>query len=210
MVNRSVATTPVFSGAAATAQAHHCGICATSCRDRAISKISSCSSNATSIEARILQQVRFSMKMIAHIAGAALLAATAASSAQAAGEARVEVRGGVAWAGNSEAVLGVAAGYDFDLGDTVFGGIEGTADKILVGGVPVVWGLGGRLGAKVSDATRLHLSAGVGFSSGDSAAYAGAGIQQKLGGNFYGKVEYRRYFGEIEINTAAVGVGLTF
>jgi hypothetical protein len=155
------------------------------------------------------------MKMIARIAGAALLAATVASSAQAAGEGRVEVRGGIAWfngfgASGSEAVIGVAGGYDFDLGDTVFAGVEGSADKVLATGSEVLWGVGGRLGAKVGDSTRLYVAGGLGFGGGDTSPYGGVGVQQKFGGNFYGKIEYRRYFDIIDVNTAAVGVGLTF
>ena len=149
------------------------------------------------------------MKNIAFVAAAALLV-SGATAAQA-GEGRVEVRGGVAFAGGgSEAVAGAAAGYDFDLGDTAFAGIEGSADKVLVGGTSVLWGVGGRLGAKLGDKTRAYVNGGIGFCCGDSAAYAGAGLQQKFGGKLYGKIEYRRYFGVVDINTAAVGVGISF
>jgi hypothetical protein len=155
------------------------------------------------------------MKMIARIAGAALLAATVASSAQAAGEGRVEVRGGIAWfngfgASGSEAVLGVAGGYDFDLGDTAFIGLEGSADKVLVEDSDILWGVGTRVGAKVGEGTRVFAAGGLGFGGGDTSPYIGAGLQHKFGGNFYGKIEYRRYFDIIDVNTAAVGIGLTF
>lgn len=143
------------------------------------------------------------------ISGSALLA-FAASSAQA-GEGRVEVRGGIAFAaGASEAVAGAAAGYDFDLGDSVFAGVEGSADKVLTGGTSVLWGVGGRLGAKIGESTRAYVNGGIGFCCGDSAGYAGAGVQQKFAGQFYGKIEYRRYFGVVDINTVAAGVGINF
>lgn len=149
------------------------------------------------------------MKNLAIAIGAIVLALSA--TAAQAGEGRVEVRGGVAFAdGTSEAFAGAAAGYDFDLGDTAFAGIEGSADKVLTGGTSVLWGVGGRLGAKVGDKTRLYLTGGIGFCCGDSDFYAGIGAQQKLGGRFYGKVEYRRYFSVVDVNTAAIGVGISF
>ncbi len=149
------------------------------------------------------------MKNIALVAAAALLV-SGATAAQA-GEGRVEVRGGIAFAsGTSEAVAGAAAGYDFDLGDTAFAGIEGSADKVLTSGTSVLWGVGGRVGAKLGDQTRLYLNGGIGFCCGDSDFYAGVGAQQKLGGQFYGKIEYRRYFSVVDVNTAAIGVGISF
>lgn len=149
------------------------------------------------------------MKNLAIAIGAIVLALSA--TAAQAGEGRVEVRGGIAFAGGgSEALAGAAAGYDFDLGDTAFAGIEGSADKVLVGGTSVIWGVGGRLGAKLGDKTRAYVNGGIGFCCGDSAGYAGAGVQQKFGGQFYGKIEYRRYFGVVDINTAAIGVGISF
>ncbi|WP_310497560.1 outer membrane beta-barrel protein [Sandarakinorhabdus sp.] len=154
------------------------------------------------------------MKNIVRFAGVALMALTA-STAQAAGEARAEVRGGLAWfnglgASGSEAVLGVAVGYDFDISDSAFIGVEGSADKVLVSGSDILWGVGGRVGAKLGDATRLYAAGGLGFGGGDTAPYLGVGAQQKFGGSFYGKLEYRRYFDIVDINTLAVGVGMTF
>ena len=52
-------------------------------------------------------------------------AAALASPAFAAGEGRIEARGGVVWDGGStEDVYGVAAGYDFDLGEKAIAGVE--------------------------------------------------------------------------------------
>ncbi len=145
------------------------------------------------------------------VAAAAVAALGLSASVAQAGEARVEVRGGVAFAnGASEAVAGAAIGYDFDLGATGFAGVEASGDKLLVGGASVVGGVGGRVGAKLGDATKIYANGGIGFCCGDSAAYAGAGVQQKFGGQFYGKIEYRRYFGQVDLNTATVGVGLAF
>ena len=149
------------------------------------------------------------MKIFA-VTTAVLLLGVSSVAAQA-GEARVEVRGGVAFAGGvSEAFAGVAAGYDFDLGDTAFAGVEGSADKELTSGTSVLWGVGGRVGGKIGESTRAYVNGGIGFCCGDSAAYAGAGVQQKFGGQFYGKIEYRRYFGVVDVNLVGAGVGMAF
>lgn len=144
---------------------------------------------------------------------AALLSAIVATPAlaQTAGEGRIEARGGIAWAGGGEeAVAGVAAGYDFDLGSSAFAGVEASADKILVGGTDVLFGLTGRVGAKVGDSGKLYAAAGYSFNEGD-AAHIGAGYQHKFGTNLYGKVEYRRFLlSGTDINTAVAGLGLTF
>jgi hypothetical protein len=59
----------------------------------------------------------------------ALLASLAMASPALANESRVEARGGVIWnGGDSEAIAGVAAGYDFDLGSKAFAGAEVSAD----------------------------------------------------------------------------------
>lgn len=147
---------------------------------------------------------------------AALAAATVASPAfaqdAAPGEGRVEVRGGIAWAdGAEEAFAGVAVGYDFDLGDTAFIGVEAGADKVLTEGADVFWTIGGRVGAKVGDAGRAYVLGGYGFADGDDGAFAGAGYQHNLGSNVFAKVEYRRTLVEgPDVNFAGVGVGFRF
>ena len=148
------------------------------------------------------------MRKIVLLAAAAVAAAAAPAQAN---ESRAEVRGGIAWAeGAEEAVLGVAVGHDFDLGETVFFGLEGSADKILVDGADIVWGATARLGTKVGDAGKLYGTAGYSFGDGD-AFHAGAGYQHKLGSSAYVKVEYRHFFDDlVDVNTAAVGVGVTF
>ncbi len=129
------------------------------------------------------------------------------------GEGRVEARGGIAWAsGGEEAVAGIAAGYDFDLSDSVFAGVEGSADKILASGANVVLGATARAGVKVGEKGKLFVAAGGSFNVDffGEVFHAGAGYQHKLGKNVYGKVEYRRFFEVIDVNTATVGVGVTF
>jgi outer membrane immunogenic protein len=148
------------------------------------------------------------------IVAAALTAAAISTPAFAAGgEGRVEARGGIAFAGgSSEAIAGVAAGYDFDLGETTFIGIEGSADKLLVGGTDVLFGATARAGGKIGENGKLFVAAGYTFGDGD-AFHAGAGYEHKLGSNVYGKLEYRRFFnggGFPDINTVAVGVGVKF
>ena len=54
----------------------------------------------------------------------AAVAAISAAPGYAAGDGRVEARGGIAFAGGtSEAFAGIGGGYDFDLGKTAFIGL---------------------------------------------------------------------------------------
>ncbi len=148
-------------------------------------------------------------KLMIAAAAAATLSATPAF-AETSGEGRIEARGGIAWAnGAEEAIAGVAAGYDFDLGDSAFAGVEASADKILAGGTDVVFGATARLGVKAGSNGKAYVTAGYSFNDGD-AFHAGAGYQHKVGNNVYLKAEYRRFFDTVDVNTAAVGVGITF
>lgn len=143
---------------------------------------------------------------------AAILAAFASTPAMAEGEARVEIRGGIAFAGGAEeAFLGVGAGYDFDLGETAFIGLDVGADKVLVGGAKVLWSVGGRLGANVSEEGKLYALGGIGFCCGTSEPYIGAGYQHDVSEKVYLKAEYRRVLASgIDGNYAGVGVGVNF
>ena len=143
----------------------------------------------------------------------ALAAATAALVAvpAQANEGRVEARGGIAWAGGSEeAIAGVAAGYDFDLGSSAFIGVEGSADKVLASGADVVFGATGRIGAKVSENGKLFLAGGYSFGEGEDVPHLGLGYSHKIGGA-YVTGEYRRFFSDFQdVNAATLGVGVNF
>ena len=147
------------------------------------------------------------------LAAAAAAAATIATPAYA-NEGRADVHAGVVWAGgDSEATAGVAAGYDWDLGTGGFFGIEGSADKVLVDGSDVYFGLSGRVGAKVAgDKGKLYALAGYTFGEGEDSPHAGVGYEHMLGSNVYGKVEYRHFFVDDfkDLNAAVVGVGIRF
>lgn len=141
------------------------------------------------------------------VATAALVAAPAQAN-----EGRFEARGGIAWAGGSEeAIAGVAAGYDFDLGSAAFIGVEGSADKILASGADVVFGATGRIGAKVSENGKLFLAGGYSFGEGEDVPHLGIGYSQKVGASVYVTGEYRRFFSDIQdVNAATLGVGFNF
>ncbi|HNN55604.1 MAG TPA: outer membrane beta-barrel protein [Novosphingobium sp.] len=147
-----------------------------------------------------------------------LLASLAIATPAMANEARIEARGGVIWAnGTSEDVWGAAAGYDFDLGDTAFAGVEVSGDKIGTTGTKVSWGFAGRLGAKVGEQGKLYGVAGYNTencsSCNDDAFSAGAGYQQGLGKSFYVKGEYRHFFtsnGLPDADAVVAGVGMRF
>ena len=142
------------------------------------------------------------------ILAAAAIAAMASTPAMAAGEARVEARGGIAWAAGAEDFVGgVAAGYDFDLGDTAFVGGEVSYDTDFEGfdGVNLAARLGGKIG-------KGKLYATVGYDVGDiDEVNIGAGYLHGFSDKLYGKVEYRRYLlNGTDLNAAVVGVGIKF
>lgn len=153
------------------------------------------------------------MRKIAFAAAAAAAAIAVPAQAQEAnGEGRVEARGGIVWAaGQEEAVAGVAAGYDFDLGEAAFLGVEASADHILASGADFVWGVGARAGAKVGDAGKLYAAGGYAFGEGEDAPYLGAGYSHKVGQSVYISAEYRHFFSDfLDVNAATVGLGVNF
>nr|WP_137678140.1 outer membrane beta-barrel protein [Parerythrobacter lutipelagi] len=154
------------------------------------------------------------MRKIAIAVVAAAAAFSAPAFAQDAnGEGRVEARGGIAWAnGEEEAVAGVAAGYDFNLGEAAFVGVEASADHLLADGADFVWGVGGRVGANVGERGKLFAAGGYAFGEGEDVPYLGAGYEHKItDGGVYLKAEYRHFFSDfVDVNTAAVGVGFKF
>jgi hypothetical protein len=147
----------------------------------------------------------------------AAAAAAAVATPALANEARVEARTGVIWDGSdSDAVAGVAAGYDYDLGNKLFVGVEGSADKVLRSDTRVSWGVGGRIGAKVLPSSKLYAIAdwqSKPCSTCNSAVGVGGGLQQDFGQKFYGKVEYKhQLIGDHtpDNDLGLVGVGVRF
>ncbi len=143
------------------------------------------------------------------IVTAAALAAFTSPVMAAEGEGRVEARAGIVWAGGAEDFVGgAAAGYDFDLGDSAFVGPEVSVDSDFEGTTLV--NLGGRLGFKAGDATKLYAIAA--YDVGDGEEFnAGVGAQLDLSEKLYGKAEYRRYFySGTDANVAGVALGLKF
>jgi outer membrane immunogenic protein len=134
----------------------------------------------------------------------ALVAATH-TPAYASGEARA----GIASAGGtSETFAGIGGGYDFDLGDKAFVGVDLGADKVLAPGTEMFVSVGGRVGAKVGGNGRIYASGGMGFCCGGSDPYIGAGYQYRLNPKVYGKIEYRKALSGFGPNIDFVGIGL--
>lgn len=146
---------------------------------------------------------------------AAAVAALAIAAPAAANDFRVEARGGLSFGENqdAEAVAGVAAGYDFDLGEKAFIGAEASLDKILVDNSGVVLGGTARLGMKEGN-SKFFIAGGYTDLTCDLCGdgfHAGAGVEAPLSGNVYGKLEYRHFFFEgTDSNVAAAGVGVRF
>jgi len=154
------------------------------------------------------------MKKISIIVGAL---AVAASSPALANEGRVEARSGVYWSdGFSDATVGVAAGYDWSMGERGFVGAEVTGDKVLTNGAKVSFGVNARGGAKLANGAKLYVTGGWNSEPCDlceGGASAGAGVEFPFGNAFYGKVEYRHFFvgnGFSDANVAVAGLGVRF
>jgi hypothetical protein len=140
-------------------------------------------------------------------------AALAVTPAYAKGEGRIEAHGGIAFAGGtSEAFAGVGGGYDFDLGDTTFAGLDLGVGKVLARGTKAFWTVGGRIGVKASENGRIFASGGMGFCCGGSDPYVGAGYQHKFGSKVYGNIEYRKVLSSfgLDVNFADIGLGIGF
>jgi outer membrane immunogenic protein len=151
--------------------------------------------------------------MYKQILTVAAVAAFAVTPAYARGEGRVEAYGGIAFAGGtSEAFAGVSGGYDFDLGDKAFVGLDLGVGKVLANGTKAFWNVGGRIGAKAGKNGRIFASGGMGFCCGGSDPYVGAGYQHKFGSNIYGKIEYRNVLSTFgpNVNFAGIGLGIGF
>jgi opacity protein-like surface antigen len=142
----------------------------------------------------------------------AIISALFSTPAMAESEGRIEIRGGLATGGGIEEVfLGGATGFDFDLGEKAFAGLDLGADKVLIGGAKVLWSVGARAGIKTDDKSKLFVTGGFGFCCGESDPYAGLGFQRDVAENVYLKTEYRRGFHEgSDSNFFGVGVGVNF
>jgi outer membrane immunogenic protein len=140
---------------------------------------------------------------------ASAVAAIASTPAMAAGEGRIEGRGAIGWGGGADDFFaGVAAGYDFDLGENVFAGPEVSYDTNFDGADLV--NVGGRLGVKTGEKGRLYVAGA--YELNDAEEFnAAVGYQHSFTDKVYGKVEYRRYFfNGTDLNAAGVGIGVKF
>lgn len=146
-----------------------------------------------------------------------LLASLAVASPALANEARVEARGGIIWdQGQEEAIAGVAAGYDWDLGSTAFVGVEASADKILTDNTRVAFGFGGRIGAHLGEQGKLYVASSYQTKPCrfcEDSVSLGAGYQHNFGSKLYGKVEYRHFFTGNNVSdpdAVVAGLGVKF
>lgn len=143
----------------------------------------------------------------------AAFAAFAATPAYAKGEGRVEADGGIAFSGGtSYAFAAVSGGYDFDLGDKAFVGLDIGAGKVLARRTDAFLNVGGRIGIKAGENGRVYASGGMGFCCGGSDPYVGAGYQQRFGSKFFAKIEYRKVLSSFgpDANFAGIGLGIRF
>lgn len=154
--------------------------------------------------------------MYKHVLSSALLIAVPAAPAfaeEAVGGPRAELRGGVAWTEeHTDPVLGVATGYDFDLGDKTFLGGEVSAEKVLAEDTYVELALTGRLGTAVCEKGSVFLNGGYTFTHHGDGPHVGLGYEHHLGhGGPYIAAEYRHVFVDHhESNAITIGIGTFF
>lgn len=151
--------------------------------------------------------------------------AAAFTSTAANAEGYVELRSGLAVSPDlTTESIGLAAGYDLDLGSSAFVGGELTADTNAGFDTPV-YGLNLRVGAKTSEDGKLFATAGVArysyagylatpyyavfYSGWDTDVAAGVGYQHKIGGSTRVSIQYQHYF-DTQFNRGTIGVGFGF
>lgn len=148
------------------------------------------------------------MRYIVMFAAAAIAAAPATVSAN---EGWVEIRGGIAWvSGATNETIGLAVGYDVDVSEKFFIGVEAVADTDFDISSPVL-GVNGRAGFKVSEEGKLFATAGYAYETEFELDdfVVGAGYQHNLGRNALMSIQYQRFV-DTEINRAMVGLGYRF
>jgi hypothetical protein len=147
-------------------------------------------------------------KYTALIAAAVALVAAAPAAAN---EGRLDIRSGIIWVGGEEEfTTGAALGYDFDLNDKAFLGVEASGDKIFVDGADVAWGFTARGGVKLGDG-KLFAAGGYTLVEGDDMPHIGAGYQHKITDSAFVKAEYRHFFGDfVDADAATAGIGIIF
>lgn len=154
---------------------------------------------------------RYAPAILATICSIALLPTSALAD-----EAYVEAVGGMSFAHEEDAAIaGLAAGYDFDLNETIFVGGEVTLEKELIEERHVAFGFGGRLGVEAIEGGKAF--AGLNWQSKDCPECQQAwgfttGWEQELGNGLYAKLEYKHLILDEEPNKDIVigGLGVMF
>lgn len=142
---------------------------------------------------------------------AAAVTAVASTPAYAAGEGFAELRGGYAWVGDlaDTESLGLALGYDFDLGSNAFIGVEANAYTDADFSDPVI-GTNARLGFKPSEKNKMFATVGYAYDTWSETddMVLGAGFEHKLD-KLSLSIQYQRSL-DWEINHVFVGIGTKF
>lgn len=136
---------------------------------------------------------------------AAAVASVAAATPAMANEGRVEAHVAADWSyGDAKASIGLGAGYDFDLANTIFIGPEASVDKLLTAGTHSSVQGGLRAGVAVPALGKVFVAAGAStdaYKGGTTDMYFGAGLQHTIEPGTYAKIEFLHY--------TAAGAGTT-
>lgn len=148
------------------------------------------------------------MKKIAYIVAAA--ATTFAAPSYAATEGYVDSRVGIAFAdGASSETLGLAVGYDFDIGTNLFLGAEVVAitDASFVS--PLI-GPNARIGVNASETDKVFATVGYLHDTeyDEGSAAIGAGYEHQFGKSKV-SIQYQRTL-DVNANFVSVGFGFKF
>ncbi|GAM07156.1 hypothetical protein [Novosphingobium sp. MBES04] len=146
--------------------------------------------------------------------GLLALAVAGLASPAHADEAYAEVIGGISFGPEEDAaIFGLAAGYDWDLTETIFVGLEASLDKEMVKERHVALGIGVRAGLEVTERGKAFV--GLNYQSKDcphcEAAWGfSGGWEQEIGERLYLKGEYKHlateHEGDKEILIAGLGI----
>lgn len=143
------------------------------------------------------------------------LAGFGVSSAHA-DESYAELISGISWnREQSEAIVGIAAGHDFDLDETHFVGVELSLEKELVSERHVAAGIGGRFGRTMMSGGKAFV--GVNWQTKDcfecgSAFGFNGGWEQDIAEGIYAKIEYKHLLvnHETDKDIVLAGLGVMF
>lgn len=121
---------------------------------------------------------------------------------------RLEARGGIAWNGANDERMGVAVGYDYDLGGGFVGFTQAVDTNSKFDFSEISTAI--RAGTNVGDAGKVYALAGVALHNWRNEEFlVGAGYEHNVGEHTYVGIQYNRMM-KTDINRVLVSAGYRF